>query len=287
MRRVWYIILLLAMLGSCRKAGTEQREMVAKLTGQEIEFPEELTYQIQDTPIDFDPHYGEWKIVAYIDSTGCTPCRMKLPKWNEIINEFKSDIDTEVGFLMILNSAEGDNDVDFSLRRDNFQHPVSYDPDGSFGRSNSLTDEDSYHYFLLDHENRIVAVGNPAANPKVREVYRKAIFGDAGTPGKGMCAEPTVALGAIAPGDSIRKRFALTNNSDMTLTVQEIMSSCDCTTAIIEPDTLQPGVAGIVTVSYVADSVSGPVARYVEVYFNEKNDPERLTLHGFVTNNNH
>lgn len=68
-------------------------------------------------------------------------------------------------------------------------------------------------------------------------------------------------------------------------TIQSIEPSCSCTEATISTESISPGEDAIVTLTLTADSIEGALTRYVEIFYNEKNNPERLTLHGFINNN--
>ncbi|MBD5324171.1 MAG: hypothetical protein HDS02_04950 [Bacteroides sp.] len=50
----------------------EQLSVIADVTQKQIIFPEAITYQIGDKMIDFNPSEADYKIIVYIDSTGCT-----------------------------------------------------------------------------------------------------------------------------------------------------------------------------------------------------------------------
>lgn len=256
--------------------------MLSQLVGKEIIIPENLTFSIMDKEVDIDFEDADFTIITYIDSAGCTSCKMKLPIWDNIINEFKADDSVTVDFAMIIGSPKTKK-IDFVLRRDDFGHPVCMDSLGAFIASNSLPEDEAYHTLLLDSDRKIVAVGNPAINPKIREVYRQAITGNP-KPKPRMCTPAAMALGAVTPGDTIERQFLMVNSADTTLTVQEIVPSCDCTSAIISTDSIPSGAEAIVTIKLIADSTAGAFSRYVDVFFNERNNPERFTLHGFIIN---
>ena len=71
-------LFLLTLWNACTKSDKEHQNVIAEMTGREIVFPEVLNYQIGDKMIDFNPSEADYKIIVYIDSTGCTikiPCR--------------------------------------------------------------------------------------------------------------------------------------------------------------------------------------------------------------------
>lgn len=238
--------------------------------------------RIQDTPIDYDMDNADFKIITYIDSAGCTPCKMKLSRWNAVVNEFKAIEGVDVDFLMIVNMPYN-LDMRLILSLDNFQHPVSFDVDGLYMQANTIPESDIYRTFLLDADNKIVAVGNPATNPKIRDVYHRIITGNRyENHTLGYSIGESVAVGAVAVGDTIEKRFILTNNRSYAVTIQDMVPSCDCIYVESLKDTLPAGASTGVKVTYVADSTIGAFTRYVDVYYHQQDNPERLTLHGYI-----
>lgn len=277
----------LLMLAACERHA-EQREAVTALMGREIAVPEGLQARILDIPVDFEPG-ADFTVVCYIDSAGCTPCRMKLPVWNEVINSYKAIPGRDVSFVMILQSPDT-TETGYNLRRDNFMHPVAMDRAGSFAAVNSLPPDEATHTLLLDSDGRVTAIGNPALNPKIRELYRRIISGSDEAPpktDKPLCQNPVAAVGAVGAGDTVTKRFALYNPETSPLTLQELVGSCDCTVATASSDTIPAGGSAMITVSIAADTLLGPFLHWVDIYYNERDCPERLTLHGYLNKFNH
>lgn len=51
------------------------------------------------------------------------------------------------------------------------------DSANSFERNISLFQKSEFQTLLLDRNNRIVAIGNPVHNPKIKDLYLKIIQG--------------------------------------------------------------------------------------------------------------
>lgn len=275
-------ILAIALFSSCSgRPDNREREILASLLGREIVVPDSLECRIQDTPISYDMSAADFKIITYIDSAGCTPCKMKLPLWDRFINELKKLDDVSVDFLMILNSEPG-REIETNIKGNLFQHPVSFDAAGTYDAVNSLPAGNAYHTLLLDADNRVICAGNPVINPKVRELYLNQILGDQPSESPDLCGTPAYALGIVAPGDTIVRQFSLFNKGDEPVTIQELVPSCYCVSATATADTIGPGCETVITATLVPDIVAGQFSRYIDVFYNEKDYPERLTLHGFI-----
>lgn len=273
-------------LNSCNSRLSEQRDAVAALVNTEIVLPNDISCSIMGEPVKFDIADADYTIISYIDSSDCMQCKMKLFSWNHVINELKSAEDVEVKFLMILNSPQTQN-IDNIIKQENFWHPISFDSIGAFEAANSLPKSNIYHTFLLDGENRIIAVGNPAINPKIRQLYKNIIYSESPYNHDSLlCNDRALNFGVVNIGDTIRKRFELVNNSECVRTIQELVTSCDCTTVTAESDSILPGKNNMVTITYVADSLTGAVSQYVDIFYIENESPERLTIYGYVKNTN-
>lgn len=277
------LLMILVLAASCSDKLEKERKVLASLLGKEITLPGSLDYRIQDIHIDYPMNHADFKIVTYIDSNGCTACRMKLQEWDRYINSVMSLDDVDVAFLMILNTKKPD-EISHVLAQYQFNHPVAVDSDNLFFTANTLLSENAYHTLLLDADNKVVAVGNPVMNPKVREVYDRIIKGEDTCEKSNFCLVPVEAIGALNPCDTIVKRFAVHNTSETPLTIQEIVPSCNCLAAVASSSAVVPGSTEFVTVTFTADSVVGPFKRYVDIFYKEKDNPERITLHGFVIN---
>ncbi|MDE6265608.1 MAG: redoxin family protein, partial [Paramuribaculum sp.] len=242
MRRYCLIFpLLLFIAASCGEKAEKEKSVLSSLLGREVTLPDSLVCRIQDTEIDYDMGDADFKIITYVDSSDCTTCRMKLPEWDKTINGFMSNDNVDVAFLMIVTPKQNANDdVRDIVRRLFFRHPMALDMEGNFVKDNNLPEETMYHTLLLDADNRIVAVGNPALNPKIREVYSRIINGEEKIDAPNLCPEPVATLGAIGAGDTIVKRFALNNRTAAALTIQEIVPSCDCVSAVASSGVIQP-----------------------------------------------
>ena len=78
-------------LWSCASETNAYARLVSEWQGREIVFPEVMTDFLTGDTIDLSD--ADFTILTYVDSTGCTGCKMKLPIWKE----FFSSLDLIVG----------------------------------------------------------------------------------------------------------------------------------------------------------------------------------------------
>ena len=281
------IPLLLPLIISCSGTNKEQQDIVAEWVGREIVIPGELGFQVGNVPVDYDFDAADFKIVTYVDSSGCTNCRMKLKDWEKVINSFKSSPDIDVNFLMIVGSDKRE-EIERLIRDNNFHNPVAIDSAGLFSRTTPLPSRPEHQTFLLDADNKIIALGNPVYNPKIKELYSHLIF-DSTDSGKTLgdeeeqiCKNPVRGIGVVSKGDTITKLFRFNNDTELDLTLQDVTPSCHCISAKVDWDVLKSGEYADVEIIYVADTISQQFHRYADVWFKERPNPERLIFHGFI-----
>lgn len=163
----------IVMMTSCAHTSNTSQKSLNELLNKEILFPSNLSYIIIDTPIKYDIDDYDYKIITYIDSSECTSCMMKLYQWENTMNELKSANQySSIGFCMIIGSTNNAEIKDI-IHADNFPYTIAFDPDHNFMDINNLPSQGLNNTFLLNFENRIIAIGNPIINPKIKKLYKK------------------------------------------------------------------------------------------------------------------
>ena len=83
MVKFFSICLVVLLLCSCHSRRKEIARIVEEWKNKEVIFPDPLLVKVQgrDTIL---PDFQErkYKILNYIDTSGCTECRMKLAEWH-------------------------------------------------------------------------------------------------------------------------------------------------------------------------------------------------------------
>ncbi len=281
---------LLAMI-SCSGSNKEQQDIVAEWVGKEIVIPEGLGFQVGNIPVDYDFDAADFKIVTYVDSTGCTGCKMRLPAWDKFLNSFKMNQEINVGILMLINTHDR-NKIESIVNKFDYYHPIVIDSLNSFKTINDLSDKLEYQTFLLDNDNKIIAIGNPVYNPNIEKLYKKIINGSFATNEEydnfnitGVtCPKAVVPVGVVNKNDTVKRVFRIDNTGDKTLHIQKLLPSCHCVLATGETSEILPGKMSDIVVKYNVDSEQNEFQQYVDVWFEERNNPLRLVLCGFIVN---
>ena len=167
-------------LCACVESGRERvSRMVKEWEGKEIVFPEHSVFTVQgkDT-VSCPSGSSSYRILTYVDSVGCTSCKLQLPRWKELIAEFDSAADGKVSFLFYFHPKDK-NELRYLTRRDDFTYPVCFDESDELNRLNIFPGNMTFQTFLLDSDNRVVAIGNPIHNSDVKRLYLRIVTGDA------------------------------------------------------------------------------------------------------------
>ena len=273
------------LMVSCSESEKERlSRLVQEWEGKEILFPAHSTFTIQgkDT-VDFDFKGAAYKIVTYIDSVGCTSCKLQLHRWRELVKEVDSLTNGDVPFLFYFHPKDM-KELRYLTRRDAFTYPVCFDEKDDFNRMNHFPSEMMFQTFLLDKENRVIAMGNPVQNPKVKELYLGLVTGSRSSKSSNQNTQVSVNQTALDFGTFPKEEkqegsFVLTNTGNGLLVIQDIITSCGCTKVEYSKEPVRPGSTLEVKVIYEAEQAEH-LNKTVTVYYNSKNSPLRLTVKG-------
>lgn len=176
--KVWYsvgILIGIWLMGCQEDKRSVAEKIVKEWMGKEILFPDEVDcwYMGKDTlcPAIRDVPYT---VLVYTDSVGCTSCKLNLTLWKHYIREMDSIAPEQVDFAFYFQ-PKNRKELAHLLRRDRLEQVVFIDQAGALKKSNQFAEEMEYQCFLLDRQNKVVAIGNPTLNPKLWDMYKTTI----------------------------------------------------------------------------------------------------------------
>lgn len=277
-------VLLAVTLAGCDGKDTSGTKAMTDMVGKEIVVPESLRWRIVDSLLSVPAEKGAYTILTYIDSTGCAGCRMKLKEWNRLIDDLKRNTDVPVDMLMVVDTRDSLK-IKKILKNQAFRYPVCIDSESAFNTYNRLPEDVRTHTMLLGPDNRVMAIGNPVTNPKILDIYRQSIKEDSGIEEEEsltLCDSPSVSLGLLRQGTEYDNGYLLTNRGTRSLTVRDVIPSCDCVSAKIDMNEIHPGQTARIDVSFHSDTVRGSFLKYIDIFFNEEEKPQRLIFHGYI-----
>ena len=282
-----YITLIMCVwiLSSCQESREEAMlRLVNEWNGKEIKFPSHSTFTVlgKDT-VDFSFADTDYKVLTYIDSMGCASCKLQLPRWKEWVHEVDSLTDGQVPFLFYLHPKDM-KELRYLTRRDGFSYPVCYDEKDELNRLNRFPSDMTFQTFLIDRNNRVVAMGNPIHNPKVKELYLDLITGkestkETSTTTRVKVNQTTIDFGGFPKTEKQERTFILTNTGNQLLVIQDVTTSCGCTKVEYKKEPVRPGATLELKVIYEAEQAEH-FNKAIMVYCNADNSPLRLTVKG-------
>jgi hypothetical protein len=213
----------------------ESEIIVKEWTGKTVKFPniEPINFHYIDYAgndsllrhtITCDKKY---KILFYTDSTGCTSCKLSLQVWKKYIKESNSKV--EFLFYFFPKSEEKLLSI---LVQEQFEHPVYIDINDELNKLNRFPSNPQFQCFLLNKDNNVLAIGNPANNSKIWELYKKVITGEISDKPPITTVESEqfeIELQNLHTGKTSETTFTLKNTGTQPLVIQTVNASCGCT----------------------------------------------------------
>jgi len=283
------LLLLLLFCLSCGKKGHDKqnKRIVHDHIGKEMLFPTDAVYTrfLRDT-IDYRvPEDADYKVVVYVDSTGCTECKLKLQEWKDFISYVDTLSEKKVAFMFFYNMSDY-RKVAFRLKHEEFDYPVCLNRSEELSRLNHIREGERNHTFLLDKENRILEIGNPMFDLEIRDKYVAYMTGDhellsfIENRTRVTVVHPVVDLGMIGKGVETEVSFLLKNTGRNPLTIFEMQTSCGCTCATYDQQTALTNGEIVVTAKVVKEYV-GSFSETISVRCNT-DEPIFLEIKGAV-----
>ncbi|MDR2410160.1 MAG: DUF1573 domain-containing protein [Bacteroidales bacterium] len=281
-----FFLLILIVLNSCKedKKVSEANRIVEEWVGKTIQFPTIKSFSIgtEDSPLLLSGISKDYKILLYVDSTGCTSCRLGLEtlgRWETYIKEFWEKID----FLFYFR-PKNKGELLSILKNAQFSHPVYIDEQGELNKLNKLPANQTFQCFLLDKDNKVILIGNPANNPKIWELYKEVITGEVSTMPLVTTAEPQqteIEIKNLQLGKTSEAVFVLKNTGSQPLVIQMVNASCGCTVPEWEKHPIAPGKSTEIRIRITPEE-KGYFNKTVTVYSNTETGRIVLKVLGVV-----
>lgn len=286
MKKELILLVTILLFTACKQdPKAELKELVAYWQDREIVFPEAMQFaRYAEEVVDYPFQEAQNKVLIYIDSVGCTSCKLQLSRWKELMMYTDSLTNEAVSYVFIFQSSNIE-EVASIIKTSHFDHPVYLDRNADFFKLNTLPDNSIFHTFLLDKNNKVLVIGNPIINPTIKDLYIKEI---SGMPTEEKLAETQLMfetveydLGTIQLGDTIERQIKLKNSGSSVFRLKDIISSCDCTEGTAEWTLLEAGKEDEITMRYKADK-EGDFLRTLTLYGNIPEESVTLQFTGVV-----
>jgi hypothetical protein len=284
------IFLATTFFSNCKKDKQLQEiaQIIQEWQGKEVLFPENITFAIhgRDT-VAYDISQDTYKILVYIDSVGCTSCRLHLDRWRELIYEIDALSNGSVPVLFFLH-AKNPREMFHLLRRDEINIPVVFDLQDELNKLNRFPANQNFQTFLLGKNNRVVFIGNPVNNLAIRDMYLSEITsGTYQAPARSASnteieiGETMINLGTFTQGEAKTVTVPIKNIGNAPFIIFDARVSCGCTKVDYDRQSIAPNATTEINITYNADE-TGRFDRTVSVFGNMSDSPLIIRLRGVV-----
>lgn len=239
------ILLLTIFLSACQD---KQKEIITLLVkewqGKQILFPENMVFtRFASDTTNFVIPTSDYKVLVFVDSIGCTSCKLQLSRWKEFIRYTDSISQKNIPFLFFFQ-FDDQWEIHSLLIRENFDKPICLDRSDSLNQLNHFPKDIRFQVFLLDKNNKVVVIGNPVHNPNVKELYleeisRKQPVAPIQTTVK--VEKESLLLETIPLGKSKDTLFKFVNTGDQPLVIIDVTTTCGCAQTLFDKHPVQPG----------------------------------------------
>lgn len=285
MKGVNFILLLLLLISCSNRNNSDITSFLKEWEQKEILFPKNMyfTTMLKDT-IYYNLD-GEYKILTYVDSIGCTSCKLQLPAWDMLIKEMDSLYVDKVNFIFVF-SPHRVKDIRHAILTSNFNYPVCVDDQDSIAKLNNFPSDSRFHTFLLDKNNTVIAIGNPVYNPKIKELYLKIILGnnyllscDKRLKTSAGFDRQSLNMGEFDWKQEQISEVLLNNLGEGLLVINNISTSCGCISVEYSKEPIRPRENIAIKVKYKADHLER-FNKTITVYCNTEDSPLKLRITG-------
>ena len=207
-----------------------------------------------------------------------------LTAWKEFIHIVDSLRPDSVQFLFFFHPHKGIN-IHQILRMDGFIYPICIDERDSFNKLNKFPPDLNFQTFLLDKSNKVMAIGNPVHNPKVRDLYINIIQGkgetieDEGIKTAISIKTTNLSLGVFDWQQEQKAEFILENAGDQPLVIDNVIASCGCVTTSYSKEPVRSNGSVSLSVKYKAERPEH-FDKTIKVYCNAKSSLILLKITG-------
>ncbi|MFR4305584.1 MAG: DUF1573 domain-containing protein [Bacteroides thetaiotaomicron] len=287
--RITSLIIIAILLISCKESKQDKiARLVDEWNGKIIRFPDNmcLTSYAKDTVVmKYVRDRYPFTILNYVDTIGCMSCKLQLPRWKDMLEEIDSVYPNRVSCLMVFY-PKGKRRFIKHLRDNHFDRFVYIDEMDSLNRMNNFLHEEHFCTFLLDKNDKIVAIGNPILNYNVKKMYLNIISGKTllSSVGKqsltiASISKEKIDLGTFSWNDTQEVEIQISNVGENALVVNDVATSCGCILVEYSKEPIQPNKTLSMKIKYKADRPEY-FDKTIIISCNVKDTPLQLRISG-------
>jgi hypothetical protein len=165
---IFYCLIICSCSNDNQAENQRISPIIKKWHGKELFLPQNK--QITNNNITNAPNL---KIVSYVDGN-CGACVSDLNKWRTVIKDFKSH--KNIDCIFYINTLDFDALSKFINKDGLYPIPLVDDFDNVFFERNALERNKLFQTFLLDEKNKVILIGSPIFNEKLKALYLQEIL---------------------------------------------------------------------------------------------------------------
>ena len=262
MKRTLLFIIIVILCTCCNNTSNEYHQWIDK----QIYFPDSVS----------KVNYS-FKIVCYTGLADCVVCEIAPNAWRKFIKDLEVFAKIPI-FLFMHPNKELENNLKIQFS----DLPLYFDDNDGFYKLNHFSTDKRFHCFLLDENNKVILIGNPVKNPKIRELYIRTICERLGVDYHKTTEVPkNLDLGTFSQSQTKTAEFVIPNNTQKVREIDSVYTSCECTTAEIDNKVIHPKENTKISVTYKPDGV-GDFYREVYVKVKDVDKPLVYSIKGIV-----
>lgn len=291
MKRTYILIfniLVLFFIYSCKESTSDKiTHLVNEWGNREIIYPSQMFFTIlgHDTISTYPILNTHYSIVTYIDSIGCISCKLQLGKWMNFISELDSLMNSSVPVYFFLHPKDREEIIAI-LNRSHFNYPVCIDENDSLNLLNHFPQDMSFQTFLLDKDDKVITIGNPVLNPKIKDLYFNILLDKSTLKEVGQVpmtkiavSEQMINMGNFSWKDNQEKVVTIKNVGYSPLVIEEVLTSCGCIVAVYDKKPVLPKDSTGIKIRYRAEYPEH-FNKTITVYCNGEGAPLKLKITG-------
>lgn len=268
----------------CTNKHSDISSIVKSWENRKINYPKQMHFNNANdevVPLDYS---GRYKVLCYIDSAGCTSCKLKnqLFRWVQFMNLVDNLTDYSTAFIFAIQSNNKEQ-IQRLLIDYNFSYPVFFDTKGELKSINKLPEQEELCCFLLDRNDNVVLMGNPIYGEKMQKLFLETLANVNGIDlnCKYQTNTPiTINIGTFKVADIQNADYYLINTSPVDIHIRSIKSSCDCTSTYIDKDIISPKDSAHIAITLKMEKPESFIREiYVDVIDRE---PIVITIEGIA-----
>lgn len=276
--------ILMFCIAACHNTSKTAADMVDHWLDKKVIFPANSVFTLygKDT-VDYTTTYVDYKLLVYVDTVGCTSCKLQLEQWHDWIQYLNKKSPYKVSYLFYFFPKNAE-ELKELLEYNKFPIPVCMDEKDEINHLNHFNK--GIHVLLLDENDRVVLIGNPILNPKIKDLYWQVLIPQE-EPVKTknvittvLIKDSVINLGKVHQ-DSISAVFQIENIGKYPYFISSLQTSCGCTLAEYDKKTLLPGGKTYIRVK-VNKKQAGFFRETIVVYSNISDNPTYLVVQGDI-----